>query len=342
MSVTVAAFPRSLRGNPYCDLLYRGVTAMGTRLAEPADFSPGWVFRNRHCVDVLHIHWPELYYRGRGGRVTPRSAAAFVGTLVLARALGYRIVWTVHNALPHDGHGRADRLLRWALVRMARLVVHAESARQVLPRSARRAIVVPHGHYIDAYPHDLDETAARRGLGLAAGDRVLLCFGQLRAYKGVPELLAAFAEVTHPGLRLVVAGRPVDEGVAEMVTAAAASDPRIIAHLVHVDDADVQLYFEAADWVVLPYREVLTSGSALLALSFARPVVAPRQGCLAELGPADGVLAYDPDRPHALATALAEAAATDARPWRTRALATARRSDWDTIARAYDRIFAGG
>jgi len=202
--------------------------------------------------------------------------------------------------------------------------------------------VVPHGHYIGAYPHDIDETTARARLGLDADARVFLCFGQVRAYKGIPELLAAFRALRRSDVRLVIAGKPVDRAVADMVAAAAARDSRIVAHLAHVDDAEVQHYFEAADWVVLPYRDVLTSGSALLALSFERPVVAPRRGCLAELERSDGVLGYEPDAPNALALALAEAAHTDARAWRPRARAAARRFDWDGIARAYDRIFAGG
>jgi glycosyltransferase involved in cell wall biosynthesis len=341
-TLTVAAFPPRLRGNPYCELLYRGVASRGTRVEERAELSLRWVVRNRGRVQVLHLHWPELYYRGRGGRVTARSAFGFLAALLAARVLGYRIVWTVHNALPHERQGRADRVLRAVLCRTARLVVHGEGARRALPRAGRRAAVVPHGHYIDAYPHAIDEATARTRLGVRPDEQVLLCFGQLRAYKGVPELLAAFAALRQPNVRLVIAGHPADRTVAEAVRRAVACDPRIVAHLAHVDDADVQLYFEAADWVVLPYREVTTSGSALLSLSFGRPVVAPRRGCLADLGRADGVLEYEPDAPNALLLALAEAVHTDARAWRSRARTAARRFDWDGIARAYDRIFAGG
>lgn len=341
-ALTVAAFPRTVRGNPYCDLLYRRVAELGTRLAEEPELSARWLVRNRRGVQVLHLHWPELYYRGRGGRVTARSAAGFLAALVVARALGYRIVWTVHNALPHERRGAADRALRWVLCRTARLVVHGESARLALKRAGRDAAVVPHGHYIDAYPHAVDQREARRQLGLAADEIVLVCFGQLRPYKGIPELLQAFAELHEPGVRLVVAGRAVDPDLGARVAKAAAGDPRIVAHPTHVADADVQLYFEAADWVVLPYRDVLTSGSALLALSFGRPVVAPRLGCLADLDEGDGVLRYDPSHPCALAAALRRAVRLDARAWRPRALAAARRADWGDIARAYARIFAGG
>jgi glycosyltransferase involved in cell wall biosynthesis len=45
----------------------------------------------------------------------------------------------------------------------------------------------------------------------------------------------------------------------------------------------VQLFFRAADFVVLPYRDILNSGAALLALSFNRPVLVPNQGAMGEL-----------------------------------------------------------
>jgi beta-1,4-mannosyltransferase len=47
--------------------------------------------------------------------------------------------------------------------------------------------------------------------------------------------------------------------------------------------------------VVLPYREILNSGSALLALSFDRPILVPLRGTLGELQSqvgADWVRAY--------------------------------------------------
>ena len=50
-----------------------------------------------------------------------------------------------------------------------------------------------------------------------------------------------------------------------------------------VDDDDVQAYMNASDVVVLPYKNVLTSGAALLALSFMKPVLAPPKGLIPEV-----------------------------------------------------------
>src|SRR5262249_19313474 len=68
----VAAFPRSVRGNPYCDLLYRSLAARGVTVATSAELSPRWLVRHARAVKVLHLHWPEFYYRS-GGRPTARS-----------------------------------------------------------------------------------------------------------------------------------------------------------------------------------------------------------------------------------------------------------------------------
>src|SRR5690606_17669800 len=64
---------------------------------------------------------------------------------------------------------------------------------------------------------------------------------------------------------------------------AAQSDARIRLQFDFIADEHVQRYFRAADLVVLPYREILNSGTALLALSFDRPVLLPRAGAGDEL-----------------------------------------------------------
>ena len=335
---TVAAFPRDLSGNPYCALLYRHLEEAGIDVIAGDELSPAWIVRHRADVGVLHLHWPEMHYRGPGGAVTARSAAAFVASILLARRLGYRIVWTAHNALPHEPHP-ADVRLRALLMRVARVVVHGDAARATLPSSRWPVTVVPHGHYIGWYPDTVGEDEARRRLGLRPTDHVTLFFGQLRAYKGLDDLLQAFSAHRDPRRRLVIAGRPVTSRDATEAHAAAERDERIQVHDRHIPDDEVQVFFRAADFVALPYRRVLTSGAAMLALSFGRPVVAPHTGCLAELSARGCAITYSPAGRTALANALDRAAATDARPWRRRARTAAETMHWDAIATAYARVY---
>jgi glycosyltransferase involved in cell wall biosynthesis len=59
--------------------------------------------------------------------------------------------------------------------------------------------------------------------------------------------------------------------------------PRIVAHFARAADADLQIWYRAADLAVLPYLSILNSGSFQLALSFDLPVVGARDGSLAAL-----------------------------------------------------------
>ena len=334
---TVAPFPRRVAGNPYCDLLYGHLGALGVDVESDAELSFEWLRRNRTRVGVLHLHWPEFYYRGRAGAATVRSLAGFLACLALARALGYRFVWTIHNALPHEPHP-ADGLVRWILMRIARTAVHSRAARRALPTGGALPVVIPHGHYIGAYPDTVSRRDARLRLGISAGDRALLFFGQVRDYKGIADLVQAFRSMADPHAKLVVAGRPSAAPDGEALRRLAAGDPRIQLHLRFIPDDEVQVFFRSADFVVLPYRQVLTSGVAILALSFGRPLVVPRLGCLQDL---DGgcAISYDPADPHGLPHALETARRADPALMAQHARSLTAGLEWDGIARAYRELY---
>jgi hypothetical protein len=89
---------------------------------------------------------------------------------------------------------------------------------------------------------------------------------------------------------------------------------------------------------VLPYRDILNSGSALLALSLNRPVLVPRRGALAELQQQVGeawVRCYDGDlTAETLVDAIAWARETPREPE-----APLHAFAWPSIARAHQLAY---
>ena len=69
----------------------------------------------------------------------------------------------------------------------------------------------------------------------------------------------------------------------------------------------VKVYMNACDAVVLPYRDILTSGSVILAMSFARACIAPRKGCIAEVLDERGGILYEPDDENGIFKAIERA-----------------------------------
>jgi len=218
------------------------------------------------------------------------KALAYLAIITRLRMAGTTVVWTVHNLSGHEQWH--PRWAAWMWRRFTRridayIALTAEGREAALLRYPNlRAVpgfVIPHGHYRDAYPREATREMARKVLGVPASSRVIAFFGTVRPYKNVPALVAAFRDVPGEEWRLIVAGQPWSAALRAQLRDAASQDPRILLFPAFVPRQQVQLYLRAADLLVFPYREVLNSGSALLALSFDRPVLIPERGAMAEL-----------------------------------------------------------
>lgn len=279
----VLAFPKHSDKNPYTSLLYGSIEKLGVEVAE---FDPRMGMRVKG--DVLHVHWPEWFLGRRNPVAVMRNYAIWMDAIRNLRSHGTKLVWTTHNLRSHEK--RHELLQRKFWKEFVPLVdgciclseVSRSLVREAFPALKCPSAVVPHGHYRDVYPNTIARSAARERLGLDPGSFVFVHVGMVREYKNVPELIAAFKDVPGP-VELVVAGEVFDEGLKYRIETAAAADKRVKLRLRRIPDEDLQLYFRAGDLAVFPYRDILNSGSALMALTFDSPVLVPAIGSMPEL-----------------------------------------------------------
>lgn len=340
------------RGNPYLAELAAALRAEGVEAEIAGGLGPASTRARARLFarqDVVHLHWTHGYLEGRSRRRRALGALRFLASVAFARASGTRFVWTVHNVFAHQNPDvPLERAFSRVLVALAsRCIVHCDAAAREIgaayglgSRSRRKIDVIPHAHYVDSYPEAPPRAEARRRFGLDADALVFLHFGQLRAYKGVDALLDAFAGLGDPHARLVVAGKPKSGGYARRIAERAAAMPGVSTFLDTVPDEEVGTYMGAADAVVLPYERILTSGTAVLAMSFGRAVVTPDLGCAQEMLAAQPELLYDASAPGALEGALRRAASADLDSIGAANLDAARRMGWDAAATATARSYA--
>ncbi len=336
----VSFFPNSPHWdvNPSLALLRHALQDLGVTAVKPPDdgLRLRWLWTMRGQVDVLHFHWIQYHYWPAGQPGSTWKLTKFAAKLLLARLLGYRLVWTLHNVLPHErAAGRLDEQARWLMARLAHAVLlYCEAGRTALPNAAQRKVwVTGRGGYDDHTPDVASQTEARAALGLPATAFVYLYFGFIRRYKRVPHLARTFSSLPGTHVRLLLAGELQDAAIGMELASLLHHDDRIYAEFGYVAEARLRLLLAAADVVVLPFEQILSSGSALMALSAGRPVVAPALGCLPEwITPECGLL-YDPAQPDGLRQAMAAIQQRDMAAMQRAALARATDFRWEATAR---------
>ena len=272
-----------------------------------------WWSAGLHGARLIHLHWVynfALYGSFRFPFLRRVAQAWFALWLWTVRLLGFRLVWTAHNVLPSSPVFADDVRARRQLAAACDLVlVHSESTLAELAQLGvvpRKSAVIPHGPYIvTGAPESL------RVPGTGPGPRKLLFFGKVRPYKGVEDLLEAFRALP-PGLdvHLTVAGECSGPLAAAITDLARQSAGRLETRLDHIPDGELSRLFADADVVVLPFRQITTSGSAILALCHGRPLVMPDLPGLSHL-PDGTVTRYD-GTVSGLVGALTDVATADA------------------------------
>ena len=249
---------------------------------------------------------------------TPFPPAKIGLPLLLLKFFRQPLVFTAHNVLPHEGEERDATGMRLAYRLIYALsdaiIVHSENVRMELFRqfspSPEKIAVIPHGDYIFADKDSrTDPTEAKAWLGVPPDGRLILAFGTIRTYKGVPDLIKAFARVARvvPDAYLAIVGKPI--GIDLEVYRALIERHDLNHHIIfrpgYVPFEDIARCFQAADIAAFPYRAIAQSGALQLAYAFAKPVVVTRVGALPEtVQNGRNGLVVPPSNPHALADAL--------------------------------------
>ncbi|WP_052055448.1 glycosyltransferase [Myxosarcina sp. GI1] len=303
----------------------------------------------KHHNKIIHLHWVRVlcFFDSKNKYKTLIYFLITIRNLITLRLLGNKIVWTVHNTHTHNNNFPVlEHILRWFLSRICSdIIVMSEYSRKEFAHMygrTKQVHIIPHGNYIGSYPNQVSRSDARLRLGIAPKRKVILYFGMVRHYKGINNLIAAFNQIENPNVILLIAGIPFDRDLCAEIEQAARKNPKIQLRLEYIPDEDIQIYMNACDWVVLPYQKILNSGSVLLALSFARPVIAPQKGSIPELI-SNKKQGYCYDKDCNLLATINNALATTDEEWEemcTQAYALAQKYDWSKIGYQLYQIYS--
>ncbi|MFN0087841.1 MAG: glycosyltransferase family 4 protein [Blastocatellia bacterium] len=317
------------------------------RVALPASNARNWL-----PVGILKVLWRLFVLPLHWRRHRAEVVFSNTGFGPLWRPRGARLVLALHNSMPFQPalHGEENSLPRRLRIRGLRLLLGATTRPRdraiVFSRELRRLVgeALPDLRTAVIH-HGIEWGAAERGEPLRTGglERLgvrgpfLLYVSQLHRYKNVLTLLDGFARLRprHPGLSLLIVGKPADPGYCAEIEA------RIAALRLH--DAAIlvpglsrealkPLYRAAAAFVYPSLAENCPFG-LLEALAFGLPIAVSNTSSMPEIaGPAARY--FDPHDPESIARTLDDLLSDDAlrTELREHAILRAGEFSWDRAA----------
>jgi glycosyltransferase involved in cell wall biosynthesis len=230
----------------------------------------------RFCVahpKIIHVQFLPLVDRGLPFEIW---------FLRLCQWLGVRMVCTVHN-FPDRDAPRNLKLYDRIYGMSDALICHGEEAKGWLISNfqvpAERIWVIPHGPLFDKKP-EMSVVEARAELGLSCTETLVLCFGVINDYKGIPFLIDSWRLLIASGARarLIIAGTGAADLIADIrrKVMSLGADSCIDLELRFISVEELPLWHLAADILVYPYKGGTTSGALLTGMNYGKAIVATR------------------------------------------------------------------
>jgi glycosyltransferase involved in cell wall biosynthesis len=328
--------------HPYQERFAQAMAAHGVTVR------PGTCFTDKalreSSVDGIHFHWIENLWSGGHFWRRGRLIYGLHRYCRLARHLGKKIVWTVHNHGRHEGVLWGDRFGYGVVARSADLViVHSRWSEEHIRQTYRprgQIVHMPLGNFDGTYEPLRTPAEVREALGLAVGRPLCGLIGGVRPYRG-HELAIEALRGSAGSVQLLIAGPTIDEGYGGWVEELAASCPSAVCRLGKLSDAEYAEYVRACDVILLPYEGITGSAALLAAWTLARPVLMSDLPFFQELRPAEAAagLVVSAREPAAWLAAVGRLLSA---PAEARAAAARREADryaWDRVIRPVAEVF---
>lgn len=248
--------------------------------------------------DVVDIQWIPFADRTALFMDVLRDRCDRSGTL---------LVFSAHNAFPHDRPRTNVRVLRRSLNRAHLIVAHSQHVAAELSNqlgTKTPVVWIPLGpQFLDRHLPSRADAARRLG---CPPPPIVLFFGLIRPYKGMDLLAEAWPTVSSsfPDATLMVVGKVLG-AEAERELGGLRTQSNVIVVDRYVPVAWMLDYYAVSDIVVLPYRRASQSAALMTAVSLGRPtVVTPIAGLQEQVQGLQSAVVADEVNGAALARAL--------------------------------------
>ena len=233
-------------------------------------FIPGFIFSYLRTYQYIRSNKPDviIFHMFKADKF-------HFWLLKKVKKLKIRIVYVLHDIENLLSLSDNADLMMSCLKLSDQIVVHNQFSSTTLaekyPSQQEKVCIIPHGNFRNL-PSDASKEEARQELGLNDMKNKVLFFGMIKSSKGLQLLLQAMENID---AELIVAGRMRKHSIADYrkgITSLKRAG-KLYTDIDYISNEKRDLYFKAADILVLPYRKIYQSGVLLMAMSYGLPII---------------------------------------------------------------------
>lgn len=239
-------------------------------------FNPfGWIYEAfKIKTEIIHAQWWSY-----------PLAPIYITILGINKLRGKKIILTIHNVIPHEKSFIKILFNKSVFFLGDEYIVHTQINKEQLSKYTKNKPihVIPHG-LIHAPLTGISKQEARATLNISDNDKILLCFGHIRDYKGLDTAIKALGKINDPSVKLMIAGKcwedwsKYDDLIKKLLL-----EDRIILKLGFIKNDAIEPIFMASDLVLMPYKHFdAQSGVGALAIPFGIPMIVSKVGGLTD------------------------------------------------------------
>lgn len=261
----MAIYPFEEKHNQYINVVKRVIEQQGLKVVDYEKV------KKNDRIDFVILNWYE-----NSGLETMHKK---IFNLLLYRIQGVSIFYVFHNKQPHDGRALKVKkmIMRIMLHLCSCIIILSKDSVNYLPKKVRKKIAyIPHPNYLNCYNIDEFYEAEKNN----EHQMKFLFVGAVRPYKNIEILINAFKTVTQHTVHqitLTIAGKVIDNEYKKTIETIIKDSKNIKVLFEFIPDSELPNLIKQHDILVLPYdyKSSLNSGTAFLAFSFQRTVIAP-------------------------------------------------------------------
>lgn len=222
-------------------------------------------------ADAFIIQWVDLIPRKRLGKI---QFVFFLLVVDLAKLMGKRLIWILHNKQAHMGKSwLVDKGMRFMANMADDVVAHSTDGitffNRMYPEKSGKCRYVPHPVYSQnvytksAYKYDY------------------VVWGSIGRHKNVLEFIKFFNRIPYFNDKtLLVCGRCVDQAYHQQIEFEVSRNTNINYKNAFLENDELRELICQARVILFTYNpeSVLSSGALIYSLNFCRPVIGPRVG----------------------------------------------------------------